>query len=73
MKIGLTLKFLLKATAACLVLTLVEILFEHFTNIHSFTRTDMECILAWIVVGIAWIVYLVRQVRDRQNQFKKTE
>ena len=57
MKTGLTFKFLLKATAACLLLTVAELLFERFTNIHRFTRTDMKCILAWIVLGIAWILY----------------
>ena len=61
MKTGLTFKFLLKATAACLLLTLVEILFEHFTNIHRFTRTDLKAIVAWIVLGIVWILYFIEK------------
>ena len=72
MKHGLTLKFLLKATAACILLTLVEILFDHFTNIHMFSRTDFEMIVAWIVVGIAWIIYLIGLFRNhRKNQEKE--
>ena len=67
MKHELTLRFLLKATLACVVLTLVEILFDHFTNIHMYSRTDFEMIAAWIVVGIAWIIYLVGVIRKRKN------
>ena len=71
MKHGLTLKFLLKATAACVLLTLVEILFDHFTNIHMFSRTDFEMIVAWIVVGIAWIIYLIGLFRNRRKDQEK--
>ena len=67
MKHGLTLKFLLKATLACVVLSLVEILFDHFTNIHMYSRTDFEMLAAWIVVEIAWIIYLVGMIRKRRN------
>lgn len=67
MKTGLTLTFLLKATAACILLTLVEILFDQFTNIHRFTRTDIKGIVAWIVLGIAWIVYLIDVIRSRRK------
>ena len=67
MKTGLTFKFLLKATAACLMLTLVEILFEHFTNIHRFTRTDLKAIVAWIVLGMAWSFYFIEKILDRRN------
>ncbi len=71
MKNGLTLKFLLKATAACVLLTLVEILFDKFTNIHAFSRTDIEMIAAWIVVGIAWIIYLVGLIRKRRKNMQE--
>ena len=71
MKHGLTLKFLLKATLACIVLTLVEILFNHFTNIHMYSRTDFEILAAWIVVGIAWIIYLVGLIRKRRKDKEK--
>ena len=67
MKTGLTFKFLLKATAACLLLTLVEILYEHFTNIHRFTRTDLNAIVAWIVLGIAWILYFIEKILNRRS------
>lgn len=67
MKTGLTLKFLLKATAACILLTLLEILFDQFTNIHRFTRTDIKEIVAWIVLGIAWIIYLIDVIRNRRK------
>lgn len=67
MKTGLTLKFLLKATAACILLTLVKILFNQFTNIHRFTRTDIKEIVAWIVLGIAWIIYLIDVIRSRRK------
>ena len=67
MKHGLTLKFLLKATAACVVLTLVEILFDQLTNVHRFTRTDLKGIVAWLVLGIAWIIYLIDVIRSRKN------
>ena len=66
MKTGLTFKFLLKSTAVCLLLTVMELLFERFTNIHRFTRSDMKCILAWIVLGIAWIVYLIGRIPSRK-------
>ena len=67
MKTGLTFKFLLKATAACLILTLVEILFDHFTSIHRFTRTDLKGIAAWVVLGIAWILYLIERILNSRK------
>ena len=72
MKHGLTLKFLLKATLACVLLTVVEILFARFTTIHYFSRTDMKMIIAWIVVAIAWVIYLVGLIRQRRT-VKETE
>lgn len=72
MKHGLTLKFLLKATLACVVLTLVEILFARFTNIHMFTRTDFEMIVAWIVVGIAWAIYFLDCFRKHRHSKNDT-
>lgn len=65
MKHKLTLHFLLKATLACVLLTLVEILFDRFTNIHHFSRTDLKMMFAWIVVAIAWAVYLVDKVKSK--------
>ena len=67
MRHGLTLKFLLKATLACVLLTVVEILFDSFTDIHRFSRTDLEMIAAWIVLGIAWLIYLVDLLRRRRK------
>lgn len=72
MKHGLTLKFLLKATLACVLLTVVEMLFARFTTIHYFSRTDMKMIIAWIVVAIAWVIYLVGLIRQRRT-VKETE
>lgn len=69
MKHALTLPFLLKATGACILLTLVKILLDRYTHIRSFSRTDFEMIAAWITVGIAWIIYLVGLIREhRKNQ-----
>lgn len=67
MKHGLTLKFLLKATLACVLLTVVEILLARFTTIHYFSRTDVKMIMAWIVVGIAWGIYLIDFIRQRRK------
>lgn len=72
MRHGLTLKFLLKATLACVLLTVVEILFDSFTDIHHFSRTDLEMIAAWIVLGIAWLIYLVDLLR-RCRKSKEAE
>ena len=65
MKHGLTLKLLLKATLACIILTVVEILLTKLTSIHPFSRTKLEMLAAWTVVGIAWIIYLVDLLRQR--------
>ena len=72
MKHGLTLKFLLKATLACILLTVVELLLGKFTGIHRFTRTDLEMLAAWIVVTIAWVVYLIGLIRKRRKN-RETE
>ena len=71
MKTGQTLKFLLKATAACILLTLLEILFDRFTGIHRFSRTDIKGIVAWIVLGIAWIIYLIDVILSRKKDKEK--
>ncbi len=68
MKHGLTLKFLLKATLACLILTMAEYLFARFTLIHRFSRTDLKMVAAWIVLGIAWILYFIDRLRNRKPE-----
>ena len=51
---------------------LVEILFSKYTLIHHFSRTDLKMVIAWIVVAIAWVIYLVGLIRQRRT-VKETE
>lgn len=67
MKHKLTLKLLLKATFACIMLTVAEVLIDKLTSIHHFSCTDLEMIAAWIVLGIAWLIYLVDLLRRRRK------
>lgn len=71
MKTGLTLKFLLGATAACVLLTVLEIVFDHFTPLDLFTHRDFEMIASWIVLLIAWGIYFLDRFRKRKQ--KKNE
>lgn len=70
MKHKLTRKLLLKATLACIILTVVKYLFDRFTTIHPFSRTDLELIAAWIVVGIGWSIYLIDLIRIHKKRNK---
>lgn len=59
MKSGLTLKFMLKATLACALLTCVEFIFDNFTSFNHFSHRDFEMIIVWIVLSIAWIIFFL--------------
>ena len=67
MKPRLTLKFLLKATLACLLLTLAAIGIRYFSPVRIGYFDVFEGIAAWIVVGIGWAVYFLDLLRTRRN------
>ena len=69
MKSGLTLKFLLKATFVCVLLTIVEILFNHFQTVRIDYNSEFKAILSWIALFIAWAIYFLEVFRkSRKNQ-----
>ena len=73
MKPRLTLSFMLKATFACVLLTLVSIGIRYFSPIRVGYFDVFEGIAAWIVVGIAWAVYFLDLYRERRNQNENDE
>ena len=68
MKPRLTLKFLLKATFACLLLTAVGIGIRYFSPVRFGHFDVFECIAAWIVVGIGWAVYFLDLYRAKRKE-----
>lgn len=68
MKPRFTLKFMLKATLACIVLTVVGIVLRKVSPLRMDYLDVFEGIAAWIVVGIGWAVYFLDQYRLRKKE-----
>ena len=68
MKPRVSLKFMLKATFACILLTLVGIGFRYFSPIRIGYFDVFEGIAAWIAVGIGWAVYFLDLFRIRRKK-----
>ena len=73
MKPRVTLKFMLKATFACVLLTFIGIGFRFFSPIRIDYFDVFEGIAAWIVVGIGWTVYFLDLLRARRKQDENDE
>ena len=67
MKPRLTLKFMLKATAVCVLLTVAAIGIRYFSPIRIGYFDVFEGIASWIVVGIGWAVYFLDLYRMRRK------
>ena len=65
MKTKLTLRFLLKATLACILLTIVEFLFRKYVSSWNSFRTVFEMSIAWIILAIAWAIYFLDKFKAR--------
>ncbi|MBQ7001369.1 MAG: hypothetical protein IJN67_10055 [Oscillospiraceae bacterium] len=65
MKTKLTLRFLLKATLACILLTIVEFLFRKYVSSWNSFRTVFEMSIAWIILAIAWAIYFLDKFKER--------
>lgn len=65
MKTKLTLRFLLKATLACILLTIVEFLFRKYASSWNSFRTVFEKSIAWIILAIAWAIYFLDKFKER--------
>ena len=65
MKSGLSLKFLILATLACVVFTIMDIHLHKATGIRWFSPRDFKAVLTWLVILIAWIVYIVERIRKK--------
>ena len=63
----LDLKTLLIATGGCLLLTLVQIINDILTPTYRGYRKGFELLLAWIIVAVAWSVYLVDVIRKHKK------
>ena len=64
----LDLRTMLKATATCILLTLMKIFFDRFTVSQILSRADVEITFAWIVVIIGWCIYLFGCIRTRRKK-----
>lgn len=73
MKTGLTLKFMLGATLACVLLTLLEIFVDRITPLDQFTHRDFEMIAAWIVLLIAWGIYFLEHFRRHKQDKEESQ
>lgn len=65
MKPKLTLSFLLKATLACILLTILEFLFRKYVTSWNSFKTVFEMTAAWIIVAIAWAIYFLDKFKNR--------
>ena len=65
MKTKLALRFLLKATLACILLTIVEFLFRKYVSSWNSFRTVFEMSIAWIILAIAWAIYFLDKFKER--------
>jgi len=63
----LDLKNLLTATGGCLLLTLIQIISDILTPTYRGYRNGFKLLLAWVVVVVAWIIYLIRVIRKRKK------
>lgn len=68
----LDLKTLLLATGGCLLLTLVQIIGDLLMPTYRGYQKGFELLIAWFVIAVAWIVYLISVIR-KHRQNKKTE
>lgn len=64
---------MLKATFACILLTLVGISIRYFSPIRIGYFDVFEGIAAWIVLGIDWAVYFLDLFRERRNRDENDE
>lgn len=65
MKPSLTLKKMLTATGACILITLFNVISYITSPIHLFTPRDFLTILYWIIVLVGWIVYFLERRKNR--------
>ena len=65
MKTKLTQRLLLKATLACILLTIVEFLFRKYVSSWNSFRTVFEMSIAWIILAIAWAIYFLDKFKER--------
>ena len=73
MKPRFTLKFMLKATFACILLTFIGIGIRYFSPIRIDYFDVFEGIIAWILVGIGWAVYFLDLYRARRTRNENDE
>ena len=65
MKSKLTLSFLLKATLACIALTIVEFFLRKYVTGWNSFKPVFEMTAAWIIVAIAWAIYFLDRFKNR--------
>ena len=72
MKSKLTLSFLLKATLACIALTIVEFFFRKYVTGWNSFKPVFEMTAAWIIVAIAWAIYFLDIFKNRYQNPHRT-
>ena len=61
------LKNMLISTGACVILTLYQLFSDRFLPSYRVYRNGLELLILWLVVIIAWIVYLIGVYRSRKQ------
>ena len=65
MKSGLDKKTLICATLACIIISIVDILLDRAAGFRWFSPKEFMSIVAWLVIGIAWIVYFLEHRKSK--------
>lgn len=68
MKPRFSLKFLLIATACCILATLAEVLKGKLLPVNIVNHQDIKAVFFWIILLIGWAVYFLDLYRMRRKK-----